>query len=834
MIPKILGAQRDFSAGELDEAMKRADEMPALKSGARQMVNLRVLSGGQAQNRPGRRALFLEPGRVEEVLMSPGNVFFLAFGNGYVAVYNAAGTQVAISHTKGDGSTPIPWTVATASSITFAVVPAAQPQVVIAYGHDFPNNVPQVLTWDGVSQSSNWTLSTFAESVLGTGQKRTIFDRLSKANVTILPSGITGTVSFIASAPVFEPGMVGARMLWCGRQVVISQFVGVEEVLVNVVEQLPNAVGVVLGTFVDVGNGNQAFLPGGTGNFIPGDLVEGATSGARGIVITSLQELVLAGTAQNPFFAEGTVVIIQVIPTSTNQNPIPYYLATTVGFTQYFLQQEFLVGANGNGQVGNSQLQAPQPVAVWDDEVMNNFRGWPKSVFYDQNRLGFCNFGVQTNAIAWSSNGLTSDFYVNGLATSANADNAIYEKAPSGTVQFVVPGMESSEFVFCDNAIYYIPITAQLPLTPGSVSFNLLTTQGNFPNIKPQQVQQSILYVRAGGASLGAVQTPGYYFRPNVIDIVSELHSHLFTAVAPVALAVPQAPAQFEENYAYLLRADGTIVTAKYLMRNGLLEPGPEGKPKMGWLQWNGLGSVNWISAQGADLIFSTSYDVVGNPWSSGFSNGFDGGKGQSVQIIEALDNTEWLDASILVNAAPAPFAPPGGKGPLWFLAGQEVFLIDLGTRFMGVYQIDVNGNIVPQFQAGENLSSTQLVAGQAWTAMLEPFVPDAPPAQSIQQRMKRRRVSRVAVYVSNSSGFLFAKLFSGPITPTSPPLGTEMNTYRIPTWNQGDNAALPPPLREEAYRWRPSGRAFDPRVAIVKDTPGPLLIHEIGFEVTV
>jgi len=42
---------------------------------------------------------------------------------------------------------------------------------------------------------------------------------------------------------------------------------------------------------------------------------------------------------------------------------------------------------------------------------------------------------------------------------------------------------------------------------------------------------------------------------------------------------------------------------------------------------------------------------------------------------------------------------------------------------------------------------------------------------------------------------------------------------------------ARAPPLREEAYRWRPLGRSYDPRMAVIKDTPGPLVVHEIGLE---
>jgi hypothetical protein len=92
-IPKIIGAQRDFSAGELDESIKRADENPVMKTGARQMSNWRILSSRAVQNRPGRTALFpipLTPARVERITMAPGQDFYLAFAAARIGVYNAS------------------------------------------------------------------------------------------------------------------------------------------------------------------------------------------------------------------------------------------------------------------------------------------------------------------------------------------------------------------------------------------------------------------------------------------------------------------------------------------------------------------------------------------------------------------------------------------------------------------------------------------------------------------------------------------------------------------------------------------------------------------------
>lgn len=784
-LAKIIGAQRDFSAGELDVSMKRADDNPRMKTGTRQMVNWRILNSKSVQNRPGRAALFLETGRVEQILMSPGNNFYIVFGNGYLSVYNAAGARVFNSTKKGDGSTNIPWTTATVKNISYVIPSGSQKSIYICYGDDAPVNVPQILTWDGVSQASTWTLSTFAESVTAGNQKRTPFYRISPQNITMLPSATSGNINVTLSAAVFVSGMIGTRMRFCGRQILITAVTlsdfstptaGPSQYATATVEEpLPISQEINAGSPI-VGIVNV------------GDLMTGTVSGAQGI-ITSVD------------YGSGTF-ILQLI-----QND-----ATTI--RPFLGGSEWAVGPGGSVSISSQTVKSPTAVIIWDDEVMNSFRGWPTSVFYDQGRLGFCNFPSVPSAIAWSAIGLTKDLYVLPLP-----DNAIFELAPGKSqVYFVQAGMESSEFVFCDNAIYYIPISATNPLVPGSVAFNQLSANGSMPNVQPRRAEQTIVYMKAGGAQVGAVQAPGAYYRPYVVESISEFHGHLFTASPAIAIAVPTASTQFEELYAYILLANGNLVVGKYAMHQGLIEPGPDGKPAVGWSQWNGAAENAWVAAWQNQVTFAANYAPGGI---------------SAIGVVEMLDNTQYLDCAIPVAAVPTPFVT-GGKGPLYFIAGGTVELMDQSTRMMGTYQVDANGNIVPQNNGGEDLTAATLVAGQTWTATLEPFVPDANPGQSVHQRMFKRRVSRMAVYVSNSTGFLLARLFSGPLTRTSPALGTIMNTRRVTTWNQDDDPTKAPPLREEAQRWRPIGRAYDPRVAVIKDTPGPIMVHEIGIEASI
>jgi hypothetical protein len=854
-IPKLINAQRDFSAGELDEAVKRADELPTMKAGGREMRNWRILSSKAIQNRPGRSALF--PiiggllGRIEEFSMG-NQVFYIGFSGGTFGIFNSVGTLVFVASTflltPAGSPVAIPWTQNSVGGIVWA---QNKNTIYIAYPDGAPNNVPQVLSWDGVSI---WTLAPYTESVTYGGQKRTLFYRLSPPNITLLPSATTGNINITFSNAVLSAGMVGTRLQYCGEQLTITGVSSATAGTATVNEPLPPGETLTYTTL--------------NGQLNIGDVVKGSITGATGIVISTAatQVLLFGQPGAYPSVASVGDTVTQAATTSTGLvTGTSYYFDGTIyaiwltvavsagGFTTggpvvgplgthtpadvtnlnttavtvqlipvgdtviQFAGTETVVGPSGNFAMTGHSIIGPQAVAVWDDEVMNTFRGYPSSVFFDQSRLGFTNFPAVPQGIAWSAIGLPNDLLVGALA-----DNAIFELAPDNSqVFYVIPGMESSEFVFTDRAIYYIPITPTVPLEPGSIAFNKLSDYGCMPHVQPRRAEQSIIYIKAGGVQVGAVQAPGAYYRPYVVDHISELHSHLFTASSPMSIAIPSGPTQFEEQYLYIALANGTLVVGRYAMRQGLIEPGPEGKPAIGWLPWDGTGNVKWVAARQGDVIFSSTYAPNGVP---------------QVSIIESLNNSQYLDGALFVNNLPAAFTPPGGKGPLYVFPGpnSSVFLIDLGTLFLGVYNVDANGFIIAQGNPGENLASSQLVAGQSWNSALEIFLPGAQPGQSVHQRMTRRRIARMAAYVSNSSGFYFGWIYNGPIGPALPTPGILTKTRVVPAYTNMDNPALPAPLREEVQRWRPTGRIFDPRVGIGKVTPGPLIIHELSVEVTV
>ncbi|MDB6085540.1 MAG: hypothetical protein JWN43_3421 [Gammaproteobacteria bacterium] len=764
---QIQASQHDFSFGEVDVDLKRADEHPARKGGLRQMSNMRIKNSKTIQNRPGRSALFVATnyGRIEKITMSPGNAFELAFAAGTLSVFNSSGALVTRYIVQGGGAA-LPWTLLNVGSIVFS-------QLGLSIYFTFPGMRPQVLSWDGVTLgAAGWTLVDYTELIAGS-QKRTWFYRISPQNISLLPGAQTGSTSLMASAPLFVAGHVGTRMRFIGRQMLITAVADSQNATVTIEEAIPGFEVLTFG--VD---------PSAT--FSIGDVVLGSVTGSKGIVLQ-------INAAAKKIGVQLTSTNSSVIQTSYfNQQIVAFTLADTV------------VGPSGGlvPTIVDPLLPPQNQCSIWDEEVMNAYRGYPASCFVDNFRLGFCDFPSVPNGIGWSAINSPTDQYVVGPNTP---NGAMFEVAPDKVrIYYVVGGPESSEFVFCDHKLYYIKIDGSNPLKPGSVGFQTLSGDGA-AHVQPRVAQDVIFYVNAGGNSVMAVVAPGAYYRPFNTDNLCEFHSHLFTNIT--ALAAPNADGTFNERYVYALNANGAIACGKYDVNDGKLAA-------MGWGPWSGSGAVQWIAAMNADVIFTTTYS------------------GQT--ICEILDDSQYLDGAIPVNALPAALTPPAGKGPLWWAPGSAVSLMDQGTRSMGIYQIDGSGFIIPLGNGGENLAAASLVAGQSWTSITEPFAPDAQSGADMKQRMEHRQFSKFAVYVINSTGFLFASLFSAKQTRTAPPLGAITSTKRVPAYNMDDDATLPPTLRETVESWTPIGSSYDPRVAIIKDTPGPLLIAEIAMEISI
>lgn len=767
----VVTTQRDFSAGEVDPEAKRDDTNPIVKAGLRQASNGRILNSKGWQNRSGRRVIGREVGRVEKIQLGT-STFYICFGIGTLKIYTSNFSTLLFSEAGR------PWNslLGNTKDVVYAILDR---NIYIC----FPGVVTRVLTWDG---SLGFAAANYAESITRGNQKRTFFYRLSPKGVTLQPSATTGFINITFSSGMnLTASHIGTRMRFCGRQILINGVSSLTTGTANVQEALPP--GQILTFPVGI---DPATL------FAIDDVAIGSVSGATGIV-TNINSGARTITVQ--LLSSNAVV-------AAPRTDSPVTSIVTTGFTT----ADTVASAGGSSTITAVATTVPQAVTIWDDEVINNLRGFPASCFVDQGRLGFCNFPQLPRAIGWSAFGLPNDLYVDATVATA----AILELAPENAQVFhVVPGPDGSEFAFCSNAIWRIPISATNPLKPGSVGFEPVSRDG-CASVQPRPAFEHIFFMSSGQTRMMAVEPTGYATHPFSTRDLSELRTHLFSS--PVAIAIPTGDGTFPERYIYVLNSNGTLAVGKFSTVDGKVHVAGI----TGWLPWSGRGPSSWVAALGAEVTFTTDYTQIG----------------ATSSVVELLDDTRYLDGSQLYNSQPVGLPIPVGKGPLWWMPGGAVDVMDgtSGRRMMGTYIVDADGFLVPQGNAGENFASGDLIVGQAWNATIEPFIPAVQNGQDVGQRMWPRRMQRAQIYVKNSTGFVMQRIYGDQSGPNLPAAGTVMKQRRITTWNQGEDPTTEPTLREQSYLDRPLGRSHDPRWSVLKDTPGPLTVLEISTQVTV
>lgn len=889
MLPETMAPQNDFSAGELNADAKRSDD-PLVRTGVRQAINWRIINSRKATNRQGRTALFPTEGRVDEVLVAPGQIYRLCFGNGTLKIRDASGNYVA-------GATGYSWTPTNAKSVVWALVnrSATTRDVIMT----FPGQRPKVARW---TSGGTWTFFDFAFEVNSYGAVQEPFYRIAPIGISITPSAVTGTITVTCSDSYFTASMVGTIIRWIEHQILITSFTDAKTVTGIVIETLPATID--LGTITNV-----------KGTFNVGDAISSTTPASSGF--------------------EGEVAAV----TYSGSTPTAIKINMFVG-GQQFSTGDAIVGPLGTCTAGTVAVVSPLASTQWDEEVFNANRGWPQSCFNDQSRLGFCDIPAVPGGVAYSAIGGYTDFMV-----GANPSDPFFEIAPDRARVYHVIS-KGDEFFLTDQGIYYCPISVNNPLKPGSLQF-LKFSNDRSSSIKPVQTSQAIVFVNAGLNRVVAivVNTHSLYVPWQTIE-TSLYHTHLFNS--PIALSVTNDGSQVPEQYVYVLNGDGTMAIGRFDIAKEWAGWVPwNGQGNIGWITSLGqnlvltttyppnstmiaeqldetqyvdgavtLNAVTTNMKAGSDpkiqtllsgtaqtnltdhalaatafdgnflknkaqsvgkdsptvgygnrvylnigapqklarmritapldaplsAAGSTTFEIVGSndgaTWNVVYTSGATPGtSNEQIDVTSGIDQTNayayWgVDISgssgkaisvmqvELFYMAPGTVhqSPSGGTGPLWWLAGGSADLID-GVRPLGTHQVDASGNVV-LLDPAEDLSSATIMAGLSWQSTLEPFVQHAPGGKNEGQRVKRQKLKRIAVSVQNSTGFVMQGI-------------NVKCTRRIPPWNVGEDQNLAPPLREGTYSFRTQGRDYDPRVALVKDVPGPITIIEWGVEAT-
>ncbi len=664
--------QRDFSAGEIDPDSIRRDDTDVFKYGVRFARNLQTTPSGAIQRRFGRAMRYIDGGRPDQFQpFHDGVKYSLNFGAGYLTIRDESDVVLQ--------TLSAPWSGAIVPQLVWDFY---ENQVFICG----PGMRMQVATID--PNTRVWSIGPYQFNRKLSGTYLAPFYRFGNKGVTMQVSATSGsgiTVTF--SAPVLNPAHVGTIFQYAGRQLQIDSVSSSTVASATALERLAPTVQY---SFAD-----STELEG----FTIGELAETSVSGVEiEIIAIDIPGKTIAGVIINQY---------------RQRDP-----------------SDRLVGPNADANTEGMTIITPGATTQWTEIFMSDYRGWPQSVAVDDNRIILCDFPQFKAAIVWSA----VDDPMNCLIEAASATSAIFEYLQADCRVFHVVG-GYDEFAVTDRGVFYIPVSGDNPLKPGSVEFNLLYS-GRISPVRPVQVTEGALFVDESGSGIYAINATGAQARPYQVTELTKGYRHLFNGI--VAMGSNAGTPQNANRQIYVVNADGTLVLGQYNVE----------RQYIGWLKHTGAGAVKDISTRFDEAKFLTVYS--------------------GISVIEENEISVKGDCSQAVVGGAINPAFAGKTMQVW----ADGFY--LGDAVIGA------GGVVPGIDGFSNV-----VVGFVFSWQLSPLFQQTDGGNDLKQNLRRRRIVRAAARVQDTQEFqmgtrLFAGYEGGDDFALPMPLRSDTFTHRV------------------------------------------------------
>lgn len=711
-IEKILQRQRDFSGGQINEDALRRDDLPIFQRAVRHARNVETIDEGGLIRRRGRKLIRQYSGRHDEFRPSPGQVFHLDFYAGKLDVYDSSFVLIV--------SLTAPW-----SDPAELVWDFFREKIFVAW-----SGRTQVVVFDK-NQSvpvNAWSIANFEFEEALSGTINAPFYRFEPDGSTLQPSDYNGVVDITFSTPALDPAHVGTLFRYAGRQLKILSVSSSTTGTAQCLERMPLCY--------------RFNLSGTTNGFEVGHIVEGKDSGYVGQVVEVIDEN-----------------RINVITNGSEIDPE---------------NDELLVGPFAQSPLENEGVYAvPLPSFIWDEQFASDYRGWPKSLKFDAQRLIFCDFQQLQEGVLWSAVSVATDFRV-----GAAASDAIFEYIPEECRVFHVIGIRD-QFMITSIGVFHVPISGANPLQPGSVEFRPVF-RGLVSDVRPEAVSDGILFVDGYQKRIHSITATGQTARPYIANELTAFHSDLFAGIVRVMASNVSRESAVLQVYA--INSDGSVCVGRYI-------PGTD---YTGWLKIIDTHPVKEVSSRYNELRLISEYTIDGGP----------------VRAIETLDETALFDLN--VDVLPGGAVTKTGDRQ-WQVTGTNLSLfaedecdVMADGKYLGRFPVNASGQLVIDYEPKATLS-----VGLNFAPTLKPHLITADTGTDRKQRMRRRKIAKLAVAVGQSQEFQIE--------------GSSVCGYRM-----GDNQENAQPLRDDVFRKGVRGRSFDPTVTISQATPGALRILEI------
>ena len=567
------------------------------------------------------------------------------------------------------------------------------------------------------------------------GQRKQPYYRFTETKgISLSPSARTGPIDLVADADLFVAAHVGTRFRWLGHEVEIATVVDAQNATATVISRLNPTVRLTVTS---------------SANFIIGQQVEGLTSSVSGICVAKTD-----GTHLDALITSGM---------------------------DFFSTTEDLAGPDAKTAISAVSEITPAGSVVWDEQAFSEVRGYPGSVTRHRNRLIFCDHPAVPLGVVMSAIGATDDF---DLGYQNDAD-AIFETLGDSRSTRVRHCLSAEQLiVFADNGIYYVPESADLPLTPTTVQFLTIAPTG-ISAAKPVLSDQGALFIDAGGNNVAVISPTG--------DPRASWELAPLTALAPHLIRTPTEIALTTGNQAE---------NERYAIAPMFYQP--QGK-SIGLNLWETDGAWRSITSING-IIYACSERTIG---------------GATVYMLEVFSEGQRLDASsefFTPTGNYMIFTPEGDalmdeegdyilmpETALPQLAGETVHVIN-GDSYFGEVEVTSSGVL--------GLTSTEVGEYQAGFNYV-PECTNFTPRNSNFASGRKRRLAKMWVHVSDSGSYA-------------------VDEQRVPSYLIGEDTSAAPPRRTEGRQFKFLGRSQEQEHTISGPTPTPLTVLGWSGEVTI
>lgn len=595
-----------------------------------------------------------------------------------------------------------------------------------------------LLTYD----DGTWAFSDF-EFAEGVGGELSQPYWAYEQNATIQPSALTGDITVTASANVFKTGHVGLRIRYGLREILITERIGPKKVKGTVINQLPPSFKV---TVQD------------TTVFRVGEVIVGADTNFQGLIIS----------------IEGS--FLHVVTTTFFEGP-------DVG--------EELSGTGGSSEITAVASEDPLPSPIWDEPLMSDLRGWPRSTSKVAGRIVLIDFPQVPDLIVLSSTRDITDFKV-----GASDDDAIVRQVGDGAPRWLHAINMGDLLLFSDSGVYFVPARENGIISPSTFNAVLVDEIGA-STIPPVRVDDGVIFVDQSGKGVAACLLDGNVYLKWSVKNMTTFHNHLIKT--PTRLCGPALGSGAAEKYMFVINSDGTMAAVSW--SENIRDE------QVGFAPWATQGSYVSVSP-----VFDEYWQVVDRSVN-----------GSTVRFLERMSPDAYLDcaASSTITTEDQYLIANGlvveanGENVIAVravanhLAGETVALYANGWD-MGDFEVPESGiidggdDLVGEFQIGLNYEAEM----EVWPVEI---------IESPRIGTLEARVLEVTVSVQDTLSYEVKR---------------NGKARTIGGYVFGDDLSVPPPLRTEVSRLPILGRRDHPEIIVAKRRPGPFRVLAIGQRV--